>query len=71
MNRRSFFQRTVGVMVAAVAARYVPKARLVRVGTINRATYEYWKAQPLNGRTVMAFDALGMEMRRLYQECKS
>lgn len=43
MDRRSFFQRTTGVFVAALAATWrMPPA----VGDISRATAAFWQARP-------------------------
>ena len=73
MNRRNFFTRTLGLFVAGIAARYVPKGPAAAVGTvgaIDRATFSFWRNQrttdPAKVRAVQG--ALDRAMRRLNED---
>lgn len=65
MNRRSFFARTVGAIVAAVVGPRLPitsSAAVGTIGAIKRAEFSFWRAQP---EKTASFDNLQTTMRDL------
>lgn len=68
MNRRGFFARTVGALVAAVVGPRLSGVWTVQ--SIDVASYKFWKAQP-HPRHETAFDNLRTSMRETYNRCSS
>ena len=81
MNRRSFFTRTLGALVAGIAARYVPVAPAGTyrvpyryyptpvIGGIDKATYTFWRnRQTTSDHSPATWRTLNDAMTRGYNE---
>lgn len=73
LNRRAFLQRLASG-VAAMTAVAVAGARMFTrrpptVGSINNATYSFWRNQQQTGDGTAQWDALAKAMRAVHQKC--